>query len=376
MLALVGGLFGACGIGGQRQLRDAFPDLGVLVTTADPARVRAELANVTLPDSDSHNMELLAMLRGRETVTAAHLVLLVRAVALPENIICSNGAGKWTYPQRGKSEHAAFVDQLLTEGAAKLDDVDGYWLGELIGISQSDATMMMLCEQYVPAVDDGSERAFDELLRGMPGSPAMLPFLSLYMGPQGRLDGARGWHAFGKMSFDNDRVALLETLLQRNEELSDERVLMAMKAFSFDNGRERALELLVDRASPLDAETARAAASTFSFDSGRGAAFATLAKRGGVVMEESQLARFVGLCSFDADRVKCVQLFAPKLQGEPRGKAANSLLSKLSFDSGRLKVVELMASRWVQLSKDERFALLQVFSFDSSRKQATRLLMR
>lgn len=280
MLVAVAGLLASCGIGGQRQFGDVFPDPGVLLTTVDPVAVRAELGNVQMPDSEAHNVHLLAMLRAQKSLDAAHLVLLVRAVALPESITCSTGNERWTYPQRGLSDNAAFVDQLLTEGAAKLDDVDSYWLGELIGISQSDAVMLALCEQFVPVVDDGSEHAFDELLRGMPRSPAMLSFLSTYMGPQGRLDGERGWHSFQKMSFDSDRASLLATLLARQEELSDERLLMAMKAFSFDNGRKKALQMLVDHASPLDAEVARAAVSTFSFDSGRSAAFATLAKHG------------------------------------------------------------------------------------------------
>ncbi|MFT4843023.1 MAG: hypothetical protein ACI8UD_003314 [Planctomycetota bacterium] len=376
MLVGVAGLLASCGIGGQRQFGDVFPDLGVLLTTADPVAVRAELVTVQMPDSEAHNMHLLAMLRGQKSMDAAHLVLLVRAVALPENIQCSNDNGRWCYPQRGDSDNAAFVDQLLTEGAAKLDDVDSYWLGELVGISQSDAVMLALCELFVPVVDDGSDHAFDELLRGMPGSPAMLPFLSRYMGPQGRLDGDRGWHAFRKMSFDSDRVWLLATLLLRQEELTDERLLMTMKAFSFDGGRKKALQMLVDRATSLDAEVARAAVSTFSFDAGRSAAFATLAKRGTVELEEHQLARYVQLCSFDSGKIKCVELFASTLQGEPSIRSAKKVLGAFSFDSDRLKAVQLMAPRWSQLSQGERNELLGAFSFDSSRKKAAKLLMR
>lgn len=365
----------SCGIGGQRHFREAFPDPGVLITTSDPAAVRAELANVTLPDDDAHNMHLLGMLREQKSLDAAHLVLLVRAVSLPENIICSNGDGKWCYPQRGKSDHAAFVDQMLTEGADKLDDVDAYWLGELIGISQSDETMLALCEKFVPAVDDGSEHAFDELLRGMPGSPALMPFLANYMAPQGRLDGDRGWYAFDKMAFDSDRLALLAVVLPRTEELTEKRLLRAMKAFSFDSGRKRALALLVDKTPSIDAEVARVAVGTFSFDSGRGDAFATLAGSGRVQLEEDQLARYVKLCSFDSGKLKCVKVFAPTLQGESSARAAKKLLSAFSFDSDRLKAVELMAPRWSRLSTEDRRALLALFSFDSSREKAAQRLM-
>ena len=374
VVVLVAGLLASCGIGGRQSFREAFPDPLVLVTTKDPARVRARLADTVLPDDVAHNEQLLAMLRSRETMDASHLALLVRAVALPENFVFSTGAGRWAYPDRGEGAHAAFVDQLLMEGAEKLQNVDGYWLGELIGISQSSDTMQLLCERFVPSVDDGSDLALDELLRGMPGSPAMLPFLAEYMEPQGRLEGDRGWRAFGKMSFDSDRTALLGILMRGDGGVTGDRLLLAMKAFSFDDGRMQALQMLVDKAAEVDSETARAAVATFSFDSGREGAFATFAKRGGTVLDEQQLVKFVRLCSFDSGKIKCVKLFVPSLRGEPSGDAAKQLLGKFSFDSDRLRALELLASRWRELPESERGALLKVFAFESSRTEARALL--
>lgn len=52
------------------------------------------------------------------------------------------------------------------------------------------------------------------------------------------------------------------------------------------------------------------------------------------------------------------------------------VLGAFSFDSDRLKAVQLMAPRWSQLSKGERNELLGVFSFDSSRKKAAKVLLR
>lgn len=366
----------SCGINNRTNFRDAFPDAVVLVTTTDPVAVRAQLAKVALPDRADHNDELLALLRSNESIDAAHLVLLVRAVALPENIQVTNGRGHWSYPQRGKSGNAAFVDQLLTEGADRIGAIDGYWLGEMIGISQSDLTMLMLCNRFVPQVDDGSDRAFDEIVRGMPGSPALMPFLEKFMGPQGRLDGERGWHAFASMSFDDDRASLLATVLRHEPDLTNERFLKAMRAFSFDDGRKRAFDLLVERVKPLDADTAHAAIATFSFDSGRGSAFATLAKPGSVDIDEADLLKFLKLFSFDSGRIKLIKQFADSVQGDVTYGNANKLLRAFSFDSDRLTAIKIMAPRWLALSVNERRKLAKAFSFDSSREKALGYLMR
>ena len=366
----------SCGINNRTSFLDAFPDPAVLVTTADPEGVRAQLSRVALPDRADHNDELLALLRSSESIDAAHLVLLVRAVALPESTQVTNSRGRWTYPRRGKSGNAAFVDQLLTEGADKISDIDGYWLGEMIGISQSDSTMMMLCNRFIPQVDDGSLRAFDELVRGMPGSPAFMPFLQLYMGPQGRFDGERGWHAFASVSFDSNRAALLAMVLQYEPDVTNERFLKAIKAFSFDAGRKRAFDLLVEKVKPIDAGTAHAAIATFSFDSGRGSAFSTLAKPGHMDLDEGDLFRFIQLFSFDSGRINLIKQFAPTVHGEVTYKNANKLLRAFSFDSDRLTAIKIMAPRWRNLSLKERRKLAKTFSFDSGREKAMSLLSR
>lgn len=374
LLVVLTAVLSGCGINSRQSFGDAFPDPAVLVTTTDPVAVRGKLADVAMPDDREHNEKLFAMLASCDAIDAAHLVLLVRSVSLPENIVCSTGEGRWCYPIRGKSDNAVVVDQLLDEGASKLRNVDAYWLGELIGISQSDATMMQLSRRFVPEVDDGSSHALNELLRGMPGSPARLPFLADYMVPENRLNGERGWHAFAKMSFDSDRATLLAALMRREEALSGERLVQVMKSFSFDAGRKQALEILVERAHPISAEVAHAAVATFSFDSGRGDAFATLAQRGATELAEEELVRFVKLCSFDAGRMQCVRLFASSLRGEPSLEGAEQLLRAFSFDSDRVKAVEALAERWLQLPADERRELLRSFSFDSNRKTASRYL--
>ena len=370
LLVAVAAMLTGCGINGRISFREAFPDPSVLITTSEPLKVRRQLDHVVLPDDRAHNEALLQMLQSEDSMDAAHLVLLVRAVSMPENFTVSNGERRWAYAKRGEGANAALVDQMLIEGSTKVRDIDAYWFGEMVGISQADATMRLLCERFVPQLDDGSDRVLSDMLRGMPGSPAMLPFLCDYMGPEGRLDGERGWQAFARLSFDADRARLLASLMQRSDEVTAERLLLTVKAFSFDSGRNQALDLLIARAKPIAADVARAAVATFAFDSGRGSAFAALAQQGGTQLDEAGLVSFVNLCSFDSGRLRCVELFAPSLLGDTSVAAATQLLRCFSFDSDRGKAVKLLAPRWQGLSKRDREQLLTTFSFDTSRKRA------
>src|SRR5262245_59537985 len=59
---------------------EVLPDASVLVTTTDPASVRAQLDGSQLPDSKAHQDRLLALLRSRQQLQAAHVVLLANAV--------------------------------------------------------------------------------------------------------------------------------------------------------------------------------------------------------------------------------------------------------------------------------------------------------
>ncbi|HEX5052045.1 MAG TPA: DUF4476 domain-containing protein [Planctomycetota bacterium] len=355
----------------------AFPDTTVLVTTQDPAAVRARLAEVRLPETSQHHDELVALLRAQPTISAPHLILLAEAVALSDrNVsIYSDGHLQRTYPARGASEFAPVVDQLLVEGTPKLTGVDRRWLGELIGHTQGDAALRTLADRYVPGLDDGSETALLEMLDGMPGSPAMLPFLTAYMLPQGRLDGARGWAAVGHMPFDEQRVALIETLAARQPSIDATRALQTIGTLSFDAGRRTALAVLAAKIEPLSADVSRRLVATFSFDEGRQAAFATLAKSG-LHLDDAQLVGLVALCSFDAGRLRCVELLAPCLQGEPTGPASRALLDAFSFDSDRARALRIMAARWQSLPVEARRNLLGSFSFDSNRAEAATALMQ
>ncbi|MEO6596934.1 MAG: hypothetical protein ABIP94_19485, partial [Planctomycetota bacterium] len=179
----------------------AFPAASVLVTTQDPVAVRTRLAEVRLPATKEHHDQLLSLLRAQPTISAQHLVLLVEAVALPEQNLSmfNDGHMQRTYSQRGKGGFAPVVDHLLTEGTPKLTGVDRGWLGEMLGRTQSDATLRGLADRFVAELDDGSETALLQIVGGMPGSPALLPFLTGYLAPQGRLDGTRGWQVVGHL---------------------------------------------------------------------------------------------------------------------------------------------------------------------------------
>lgn len=371
-------LAAACSIGAPqgRPFDEVFPDPSELVDTTDPAGVRARLDTVALPATTAHHERLLGLLRGREQLRAQHLVLLTRAVAIPaHHVSVINGDRRWSYGPRGDGEAARVLDQLLDEGLGRLTDVDRTSFGELIGRSQSDATMRRYVERFMPSLDDGSPTALAQILDGMHGSPALLPFLTDHVVPHGGLAGERGWMAFRQMAFDSDRAAVLRLVLTDGRAIDGTQFVASMRAFSFDSGREEAFALLLPRVAPLHLPDARAAAATFAFDSGREAAMATLGKAD-VAISDELLVTFVRLSSFDSGRLACLQALAGRLHGAPDANAARDLLKAFSFDSDRLKAVQVMAKRWRELPTGEHQTLLSTFSFSSNREEAARLLAR
>lgn len=353
---------------------EAFPDASVLITTSDPAAVRAKLATVQIPATREHHDRLLELLRSQPRIRAAHLALLAHAVATSSNHVTVNGAEVHVYGQRGRGDFAPVIEQLLTEGIERVTDVDRRWFGELIGVTQSDATMRLWVDRFLAQVDDGSPQALGEMLDGMPGSPATVPFLVGELAPKGRLDGERGWLAFARVSFDSERTALLDAIVSRGGAIDGDRMVAAMRAFSFDSGREHAFALLAGKAQPLSIEHVQASLATFSFDSGRDAAFAVLGKQSSVHLTDRHLVDLVRMCSFDSAKRKCVEALGPRLEGAPNGADAVALLAAFSFDSDRQQAVAAMGARWAQLTAAERERLLATFSFESNRANAAKLL--
>lgn len=356
---------------------DEFPDHSELVTTQDPAAVRTRLAFSRLPATDEHHQRLLALLRAQPSIDAPHLVLLAEAVALGNpSFVVRSPETYHAYAARGESPFAPVVDELLSEGAGKLQGVDRRWLGELIGLTQSDATLAMLADKFLPALDDGSEQALDEVLEGMRGSPATVPFVCGYLAPRGALDGPRGWSAVRHVAFDSDRVAVIQALAARNATVDGARLVAAIGTLSFDTARRQGLDAMVPKAKPVSAEIGRAVVASFSFDSGRETAVAALAKDGGLQLDDNQLVEFVSLCSFDSGRLQCVKVLAPHLHGEVSFDAADRLLREFSFDSSRLAALEAMAPRWLALPAGDRSRLAMAFSFEASRTRALQRLMK
>ena len=355
---------------------EVFPDASVLVTTTDPASVRIRLDDSQLPDSQAHHDRLLSLLRSRQQLQAAHVVLLANAVGRPETTTCViDGKRLFRYGPRGQGESAKVIDQLLTEGIDRISDVDPQSFGELIAITQSDTTLRLYTDRFLAKVDDGSTAALEQILDGMTGSPATASFLGV-LASQGGLDGNRGWAAFAHSSFDSDRIQVLKVLLPRDAAIDARRMVTVMKAFSFDSGREEAFVLMAPRVPKLGVEDAKASIATFSFDSSREAAFAALGRQGDMHLTDAHLVAFVEMCSFDSGKLQCVKALARCLHGEPDGNAAQALLAAFSFDSGRQDALAVLAKRWLELPLADRQRLLATFSFDSERQQATRLLMK
>ncbi|MFY9343910.1 MAG: DUF4476 domain-containing protein [Planctomycetota bacterium] len=368
----------ACSIGqpSGQPFDQAFPDPGELVTTADPAAVHKRLADTAVPDSAAHRERLAALLAARSELTGAHLALLARAAMHSTRSMCSTGNGTWRWCARGEGAQAAAIDRLLLDGLGRVTTVDRRWYGELIGLSQSDATLRALFDRFHARVDDGSTPALTAILRGMPGSPATRPFVDQLFAAGKLADPERAWAVLAAVDFDDDRTAVLAALVTHGVAITGDRLVAAMKLFSFDDGRTQAFALLAAKADALSFDQGRAAIATFSFDDGRQAAAATFGKRADLALTDDQLVTLARMFSFDDGRAGCVRALAARLTGEPDAAAARALLSTFSFDDGRLSTVKAMARRWNLLTADERRGLLAAFSFDSNRTQALPLLMK
>ena len=356
----------------------AFPDPTVLVNTTEPLEVREQLANVQLPATTAHHDRLLELLRSQPRISAAHLLLLVEAVALPTDRVTMISTGKRSrvYTPRGHGEFAKVADQLIAEATFKLVDVDRASCGELIARTHSDATLARLADQLLRDLDDGSVTALQEILGGMAGSPATEPFLVGYLAPQGRLDGERGWAAVGMLSFDDDRTALVRALATRQQPIAATKLPGLVASMSFDEGRTAVVQALAEEAAPVSPAIARDVVAKFSFDEGRQAACATLARQGRLELRMDELVAMTRLFSFDEGRLACARKLAPRLTDDDAGEAARELLRTFSFDEGRLGALEAILPKLQSASGPQRKNLLGTFSFASSRETAAGLLMR
>ncbi len=356
----------------------AFPDPTVLVKTNEPLEVREQLAKVQLPPTTAHHDRLLELLRSQPRISAPHLLLLVEAVALPNDRVTmiSNGNRSRVYTPRGHGEFAKVADQLIAEATFKLKDVDRASFGELLARTHSDATLARLADQLLRDLDDGSVTALQEILGGMAGSPAIEPFLVGYLAPQGRLDGERGWDAVGMLSFDDDRTALVRALATRQQPIAAVRLPALVASMSFDEGRTTVVQALAEKAAPVSPAIARDVVAKFSFDEGRQVACATLAKQGRLQLRMDELVAMARLFSFDEGRLACVRKLAPSLTDDDAGEASRDLLRTFSFDDGRLGALEAILPKLQSASGPQRKNLLGTFSFASSRETAAGLLMR
>jgi hypothetical protein len=375
LLTLIG--LAACGGGIHKRFtfEQAVTDPQDLVTTADPAAMRSRLAATDLPRTREHEERIEALLRSRSEISAAHLALLASAIGHEHTSLYSDDKGRWTWGTRGRSEGSAAVERILNDGLPKITTIDRHWYGQLLGLTHSDATLQRYVERFHQGLDDGSQHALFAILDGMPGSPAMVPF-AVTLRDIGKADDARCWVMFQRLSFDDDRVALLRALLPKGFEVDRERLLAGVGQGSFDEGRRQLLELLAEKAPPLAPADAKAVVAMFSFDDGRGKACATLARSPAMHLGEATLAELLDCFSFDGGRLACVRALAPLLQGAPDGAGARRLLGAFSFDNDRLAAVRILAPRWQSLPPSERTALTATFSFDSGTKSATDLLMR
>ncbi|MFO1031567.1 MAG: DUF4476 domain-containing protein [Planctomycetota bacterium] len=371
-LVLAALLAAACS-SGPRPFADAFPEPRELLTTQDPEGAYQQLQQVAIPADEAHRRTILDLLRSVEHIDAAHMALLAAAMGGRQFRVAQDDTGVFAWRARGGDGAAAATDELLQLGLERLRDVDRRSFGRLLGHTQSDAVLRAYVDRKLASVDDGSVAALQEILGGMTGSPATMPFVRL-LAERSALAGARGDAAFDSLVFDDDRVAVLAALLTRPEPLDGERCLTMLRRFSFDEGRVQAFALLGNRFPELTPEQTGAAVATFTFDSGKEAAFASLAQADGLRLRDTQLLDLVRLCLFDDSKLRCVRLLGPKLASPFDPRTAEHLLRAFSFDSDRLRALELLAPHWRGLDGADKARLRATFLFDSAQEHAAELL--
>ena len=366
-------LFAAACSSGPQPFAEAFPEPRELLTTEDPEGAHQQLLQVAIPDDEAHRRAVLDLLRSVETIDAPHLALLAAAMGGQRFRVAQDDTGLFAWRARGSDAAAVATDELLQLGLERLGAVDRRNFGRLLGHTQSDAVLRAYVERKLASLDDGSIPALQEILAGMTGSPATVPFVKL-LAERGALAGARGDAAFDSLVFDEDRLAVLATLLARPEPVDGERCLAALRRFSFDEGRVQAFALFGDRMAGLTSEQTGAAVATFTFDSGKEAAFASLAQANGLRLRDTQLVDLLRLCLFDGSKLRCVELLGPKLTGPLDPRAAEQVLRSFSFDSDRLRALELLAPHWRGLDGADKVRLRRTFLFDSAQERAAELL--
>lgn len=225
---LAAALLAAACSSGPRRFADAFPEPRELLTTEDPEGAYRQLQQVAIPDHEAHRRSILDLLRLAETVDGAHLALMAAAMGGRQQRVAQDDTGVFAWRARGSDAAAAATDELLLLGLERLGDVDRRSFGRLLGHTQSDAVLQAYVEHRLASLDDGSVAALQEILAGMTGSPATAPFVRL-LAERGALAGARGDAAFDSLVFDDDRLAVLATLLARPEPLDGESVFRGLQ---------------------------------------------------------------------------------------------------------------------------------------------------
>lgn len=357
---------------------EVFPDASELVTTSDPAGLRERLATVPLPATEEHHAQLRFLLDSQATIDVPHLLLLVEAVHLPEasgNYYHVNGQRRFHGP-RGRGRFAPVVDQLLEDALPKLVGVDRQGLGELLGRSQSDATLNRLAERLLPALDDGSTAALEQVIGGMAGSPAVAPFLVDHLAPRGLLLPDRGFDLLPRLPFDDQRVLLVRAMANAATSIEPKRLADAVAAMTFDDNRTAVLEAAIGRCQPFDWRVAERILDCFTFDDGRAAACHAFARTDTLRLDGSGLVRMVHHFTFDDDRVTCVRVLVPCLQGDLSITNACQLLAAFTFDDSRLAALQAARARLAPTSSTQQEQLLAAFTFDSSREQVVAMLRR
>ncbi len=393
---------------------EAFPDPSVLVTTDDVAATRALLATVQLLEDPARLEQLVTLAEEATSLDTDHILLLTEAVPAPWTYVVGNDGGGATWRIEWFSESGAedrpvyeeLSDRILTIGMSKWSDPGRRALGALLGRARGEDTLVALSEQHLARWDDGSPRALEEILGGMRSSFVTDTFVLEVLVPRDALEGERQWIAIDALAFDSERTEVMTALVERRGAADVPWLLEALRRLSFDSGRMTVVEAAEPRLAACDADQLRDLMTTFSFDSDRGRLLRALSDR--VVFSDARdvcrtlklfsfesdrkegletllgartlpvrsgdLVEFVALGDFDSTREDILALVEPHLAGTVTAGDLREVLQRFSFDSDRMDVLRLYAGRLAAPSHDDVERLVALFSWESERTEARRIL--
>jgi hypothetical protein len=328
-----------------------------------------KLDQADIPESQEHHDALLQCLQSVDELSSDQLLLLVASVApgyrpLPAGTSISINGVAITRQRapRGEGPFAEVTDTLLSEGSAKLTDLDCRTAGRLLARCEALETMEQLSERWLPEIDDRSEAALEAILSGFGDYPrvdetagilflgqeptrrsAVLEFLLEILLPSGGLEGERQHVAVAALSTNAEKVQAIGSIFAAVEELRSQRLGRFLAQVSTNASKVEVMR-------------------------------AGVANLGSVPMPE--VIALIAEFSTNSSRVEAWRAAVKNIeQGVPPAQLREAVELQ-STNSSRLEVLALLFAEEVSVGPGPLAEALDLFSTNSSRGEALRQCVR